>query len=286
MEWLSKKGVALIAAASFIVGGAVSGVATHHIDKAKSACRMATEVSLNEQKVMGLLWMQTSAEYRALCYQAYGSASRSIDDAIEKRKTAKDGKPLAIVTDCDEAVLDNTPELAHHLWKENPRYGEVWAKWCDMARAEAMPGARDFLKSVEARGVEVFYVTNRGESTRDGTLANLKRLGFPNADDRHLLLRGETGDKSERFERVARDYDVILYMGDNAGDWALHTFGKNIKNRNAIIDDAAQDFGTKYIALPNPVYGAWDGALTDFKGGSPREVLERRRALVNVWDER
>ena len=69
-------------------------------------------------------------------------------------------------------------------------------------------------------------------------------------------------DKQPRFDRIIEDYDVVVYMGDNTGDLPLYTSGKTRDERNALIDAAKADFGTRYIVFPNPVYGAWVSAMS------------------------
>ena len=109
-----------------------------------------------------------------------------------------------------------------------------------------MLGAVDFLQYVNSKGVEIFYFTNRDSDTAfEGTLRNLQKLGLPQADKNHLLCKTYTSYKQPRFNEVAKNYDVILYMGDNVGDFPLETYGKNISKRNAIIDSNQNNFGVK-----------------------------------------
>ena len=56
-------------------------------------------------KLLASLYQQHAAEYRALCYQAYNIARIRLDEALLQPQS----KPLAIVTDIDETVLDNSP---------------------------------------------------------------------------------------------------------------------------------------------------------------------------------
>ena len=64
-----------------------------------------TAKDLNEQLVLATLWMQTAAEYKALCYQAYSLGKMLIDKKLTEGISVK---PLAIVVDCDEAIIDNS----------------------------------------------------------------------------------------------------------------------------------------------------------------------------------
>ena len=228
---------------------------------------------LADAEYMALLWMRTSAEYRALCYQGYNAALMAIDRA-QANPAARSGKPLAIVLDCDETVVDNTRALARSAAEGSGRYNSLWwRKTISEARSEAMPGAVEFLNEVARRGVAIFYVSNRwSEVNYEPTIENLKALGFPSVDAEHVLLMEDRkmSDKEPRFDQIAADYDVVVYMGDNMGDLPLYTSGKTRTERNAAIDAAKAEFGTQYIVFPNPVYGAWVSALAkDYMTMSP-----------------
>src|SRR3954466_4164107 len=60
-----------------------------------------------------VLWQQRSGEYKALCYQAFSLAKLRLNEKIALHK--KDEASLAIITDIDETVLDNSPQQAHDL---------------------------------------------------------------------------------------------------------------------------------------------------------------------------
>ena len=64
-----------------------------------------TTQDLNEQLVMATLWMQTSAEFRALCYQAFNLARMNLEAFLDSHKSAK---PVAVIVDADETVIDNS----------------------------------------------------------------------------------------------------------------------------------------------------------------------------------
>jgi len=65
-----------------------------------------TVKDLNEQLVMATLWIQRSAEFRALSYQAYNVARMMFDVDLQKGAT---GKKRAVIVDIDDTVSDNTP---------------------------------------------------------------------------------------------------------------------------------------------------------------------------------
>ena len=144
---------------------------------------------------------------------------------------------------------------------------------CTRLAPRPMPGAAEFLREVARRGVAIFYVSNRwSEVNYEPTIENLKALGFPSVDAEHVLLMEDRkmSDKQPRFDRITEDYDVVVYMGDNAGDLPLGTKGMNRAARNAAIDAAQEEFGTQYIVFPNPAYGSWVSALSkDYMTMSP-----------------
>ena len=236
---------------------------------------------LSQREMFALLWMRTSAEYRALCYQGYHAATQAIDEAIAGKKA--DSKPLAIILDCDETVVDNSRGLAASALQGNSYYdAPFWRAFCKSGKSEAMPGAKDFLQSVNKKGVEIFYVTGRAaKHSAKESAANFKKLGFPSIDDKHLLMYTTDSNKQPRFDAVNKDYNVILYMGDNLGDFPLPSKGKNIAERAALIDQNKNDFGTKYIMFPNPVYGSWVSALAKgYMKLSPSEKKQVDRAVM------
>ncbi len=118
-----------------------------------------------------------------------------------------------------------------------------------------------FLKYAADQGVEVFYISNRKAHLQDITLQNLQAHGFPNADAAHLMLRTSGSDKTERRNKVNQNYDIVLLFGDNLGDFS-HLFDvKDTKTRQRLTQEMHQEWGKKFIVLPNPTYGTWLNAL-------------------------
>jgi len=244
-----------------------------------------SQKDLNEQLVMAMDWVQTSAEYRALCYQAYNMGKMIVDQSIANYKKGDD-KPLAIVTDIDETILNNSTYDAGHIG-HNDSYNETtWGQWVNAEKAKAMPGSVEFLKYAASKGVAIFYMSNRKEATGlEATINNLKALGYPYADKEHMSLKTDTSDKQPRRDGITKDYNVILYMGDNANDFPIDTYHKNMQDRNALVDQNKDNFGTKFIMLPNPLYGDWEGALskTFYWGLNPAEKAAARKAVLDTW---
>ena len=225
-----------------------------------------------ETETMGLLWMRTSAEYRALAYQGYNVAMNAVKMAVTDPSHQR--KPLAIVLNADETVVDNTKLMGESIVNGNGRFDAPWWRQAVyQGKSQAMPGAVEFLNEVHKQGVEIFYVSNRYEPVNlDVTIQNFKELGFPSVDKDHVLLFEKDSDKQPRFDMIAKKYYVIVYMGDNAGDFPIGTKGKTLAERNSIIDAHKEDFGTTFVVFPNPAYGSWVSALAKgYQNLSPEE---------------
>ena len=225
-----------------------------------------------ETETMGLLWMRTAAEYRALAYQGYNVAMNAVKMAVTDPSHQR--KPLAIVLDADETVVDNTKLMGESIVNGNGRFDAPWWRQAvHQGKSQAMPGAVEFLNEVHKQGVEIFYVSNRYAPVNyDATVQNFKALGFPSVDKDHVLLFEKDSDKQPRFDMIAKKYYVVVYMGDNAGDFPIGTKGKTLAERNAIIDNHKEDFGTTFVVFPNPAYGSWVSSLAKgYQNLSPEE---------------
>jgi 5'-nucleotidase (lipoprotein e(P4) family) len=130
-----------------------------------------------------------------------------------------------------------------------------------MGEADTIPGALHFLNYASSSGIEIFYVTNRAESEREGTLKNLKKFNFPNADNEHLLLEQNGSSKRERKNSIAATHTIVMLMGDNMNDFSFLFEKKTSDERDKVADNFSTEFGNRFIVLPNPVYGDWESSL-------------------------
>lgn len=208
-------------------------------------------------KVFADLYQQHAAEYRALCYQAFNIARQRVDESLQKTP----GKPKAIITDIDETILDNSAYDVHRNLQGKDYEATSWTEWIAMSKADTVPGAPSFLKYAASRGITIFYLTNREEKERPGTLLNLQKFNFPNADNDHLVVRQGSSSKESRRQKIAATHDVILLLGDNLADFSDRFDKKTLDDRNKNTDDQAVEFGKKFIVIPNAVYGDWETAV-------------------------
>lgn len=209
-----------------------------------------------EYSVQAVLWQQHSAEYRALAYQAFNLAKIRLDNILDKATDAK--IPLAIVTDIDETVLDNSPYSGKQI-ELNEEYSALrWKEWVEEKKAKAVPGAFGFLHYAKNRGVEIFYISNRSINQKKETIENLQIVGFPYADNKHVLLKDTARDKEARRDEVIKSHEIVLFLGDNLSDFTNIFDNRTTDARNKSVDSLESAFGKKFIVLPNPMYGDWE----------------------------
>jgi 5'-nucleotidase (lipoprotein e(P4) family) len=214
----------------------------------------SVEKTGSEDYTTAILWEQHSGEYRALAFQAFNFARLSLDALLLKDTV---DRPKCVIVDIDETMLDNSPFQGYELRKGLSYNEKDWNDWTSKGIADTVPGALSFIKYAASKGVETFYVSNRMVSEHDGTLKNLMEKGFPFADDAHLLLKSTTSDKEPRRQLVMSKYNVLLLCGDNLSDFSniYYREGKNVKEQ---VDLAPELFGTRFIMLPNAMYGDWE----------------------------
>lgn len=228
-----------------------------------SACsKKVTNTSLvNNGKVWASIYQQQAAEYKALCFQAYNIAKLRLNAATQQPSA----KPYAVITDIDETLLDNSPYDAKKALNNLGYDSKSWKQWTAKAIADTVPGAPAFFKYAAAKNVEVFYITNRDEDERAGTLKNLQLYGLPYADDAHLIMRKIGSSKESRRQDVLKTHNIILLCGDNLADFdALYDNKPSEESRTTSTQRLMQEFGSRYIVLPNPEYGDWESSLFNF----------------------
>lgn len=226
------------------------------ISSAKSSISQTNSIAA-DGKIMANIWMQRAAEYKALCFQAYNLAHLRLDQSL----TQTSAKPKAIVTDIDETVLDNSPHDMGEALERKDFDPKTWKAWTAKAEADTICGAASFLKYAAAKGVEVFYITNRDEDERTGTLKNLQKFNLPNADNEHLLLKQTVSSKETRRQQVLQNHEIVLFLGDNLSDFSTLFDKKQYDERLQNTQQKAAEFGKRFIVLPNIAYGDWEGAL-------------------------
>lgn len=221
--------------------------------------RPSIQTPIEEHSVQAVLWQERSAEYKALCYQAYNTAHFQLDEMLMKNKGAT--KPLAVITDLDESVMNNSPYNGQMILSDRNYSKKDWIEWGEKRSADPVPGSVEFFKYAASKGVEIFYISNRYPEQHDATLDNLREYGLPFVDDAHVMLRGEKSSKVARRAQVEKDFKVIMLVGDNLADFSDLYESQSSERRHTLTDSLKVDFGARYIVLPNVLYGDWMNAI-------------------------
>lgn len=200
------------------------------------------------------VWYQNSAEKQACYIQNFNIAKMKLFTNLQ---TSQSDLPKAVIVDIDETMLDNSPFEAYLIKNKLEYNKKLWTQWVKLAKAKALPGALDFAKFAKDNNVEIFYVSNRSVKNFDATLENLKNEGFPFADSSHLFLKDTTSNKTYRRNVIEQKYDVLLLIGDNLRDFNEDYKYIEGKQRTGELQNERDLFGSKYIIMPNPMYGEW-----------------------------
>ncbi|MBP1850508.1 5'-nucleotidase, lipoprotein e(P4) family [Rhizobium halophytocola] len=263
---------------------------------AVSAPAFADESVPQNDLLNATLWMQKSVEYKGNVLGTFALARIRLDEALadkswtalpEMQDAAKvSDMPTAIILDCDETILDNNLYEAH-LVKDGTDFSpKEWTAYVNSEQTTAMPGAVEFTQYAASKGVKVFYITNRTKEEESATATNMEKLGFPmggNVDT--LLTKGEKEEwgspKGSRDQLVAKDYRVLLMLGDNFSDFTDDYKG-TLEERQAVFEKAQSHWGKDWLVLPNPEYGSFESApfLSDYKLSAD----ERRKKKIDALD--
>jgi len=260
---------------------------------------VATAATPAHDNLNATLWMQASVEYSAVTVQVFRQACAALDAALadqrwsalpldEQRQAGGfESLPPAVIADLDETLVDNSPYQARRVAAGGGFDADSWRAWVEEARARAVPGALEFARCAQQRGVTLVYVSNRKhEGERAATIANLETLGFPFGDDGHelVLLRGDHRapgrDKGARRAWVAQRYRVLQLLGDNLGDF-LDKVDATPAARVAMTAPYQGWWGERWFMLPNPSYGSWEDALSA-ECATPHDRAACKRAQLRL----
>jgi len=269
-----------------------------------ASCQSSMEVPLVERGLVheslnAVLWAQTSAEYGASTEQAFRLARLRLDEALRPENAGWTAAPEqvgdyadlppAVVLDVDDGVLDTSSFQARIVKRDGRFRLAAWNEWVREEKGRAVPGAVEFAQYAQAKGVRIFYVTNREQAVEDATRRNLQTLGFPvDADGANILSKKEReewgSDKGSRREFIAARYRIVLIAGDDLNDFLS---GSRLppRERVALARRWRSNWGTKWIVLPNPIYGGWERSLYGFDSQlAPTEILRRKSSQLETLD--
>ena len=244
-----------------------------------------------------VLWTQRSVEFKGNALGAYALARIRLDEALaDATHTAAPAEqsgdfedlPPAVILDVDETVLDTSLYQAWTVVDGQAFSPKTWTPFVNSKTSRPIPGAVEFTRYADAKGVKVFYVTNRTAEEEPATRENMAALGFPmggNVDT--LLTAKEQPDwgsaKSTRRAAIAKDYRILLLVGDNLGDFSDGYKGDEAA-RLKVYEDNAAHWGKDWIVIANPTYGSFESAPYghDYKLPVEEQRAAKEKAL-ETW---
>ncbi len=237
-----------------------------------SALCLLTSVAIGKDKelsaeqnilTVAVAWKQTAAEYRALYHQGFNVAKMHVEKSLKDKKTGD--KPLAIVTDLDDTLVLPLQYWGHLVDNNVDFFNDpIWDKWIPEYQLVPSPGALEFLEFCKNNNVEVFYVTSReqGDETYRFVIEQMNKLGFPYADEQHVTVLRDTSNKEKPQQKIAEQYDIVVYLGDNLNDFRRIYYVKgDVDERIKLMEQDKDKFGSKFILFPNPTDGHWVSAI-------------------------
>jgi 5'-nucleotidase (lipoprotein e(P4) family) len=244
-----------------------------------------------------VLWMQRSVEYKAHALTAFALARVRLEQALtdpawtaapKEQTGAYQSLPPAVILDVDETILDNSGYQAWMVLRDTSFDPKTWTAYVNTVTSLPIPGAVEFARYADARGVKVFYISNRTAEEEEATRKNLERFGFPmgGSVDTMLMARKQPdwgSAKGTRRAHVARSYRVLLNVGDNFADF-VDEFRGTEAERLRVLEEHKDRWGREWIMLANPTYGSFESAPFghDLKL-SAAEKRKAKRAALDAW---
>jgi predicted secreted acid phosphatase len=146
------------------------------------------------------------------------------------------GEKLAAVFDIDETSLSNLPNMADCDFCSVAAQSKLYPA----DRLPAIQPVLDLYKFAKSKGIAMFILTGRYQSSRDVTAANLHAVGYTDWEDLLFRLNGNS-DPARVMKAGVRagierkGYKIVLNIGDQLSD---------------LIGGASE----RTFKLPNPFY--------------------------------
>jgi 5'-nucleotidase (lipoprotein e(P4) family) len=247
-----------VAVGSFmLMAPAVSSTST-----ATTGTATSTDDCPVREYAMGIRYQQ-SAHAAAAQLQGWSVAEGRLRKAVASRRP---GHKLAIVSDLDETVLDNSALLARDLEACHTYTAwDTWSDWEINGHPTLTPGAADFFQYADRHHVAIYYISDRFQENKASTMATLRELGLPQVRDDQVLLYGPT--KEQRRQVAEAHHDVALFLGDSLPDFHADFDGATPATQATLVTKYAGHFGRDWVMFPNATYGSW------------------RKSSLRAWDE-
>ncbi len=259
---------------------------------------VAFEAQVERELLNSTLWTQSSVEFKANSLAIYKLAGLMLDEALadntwtaapDEQASGFEAKPPAVILDVDETVLDNSAYQAWLVKTGKSFSSKTWAPFVRSETSGPVPGSLEFIEDAVAKGVKVFYVTNRKAPLEDATRNNLKALGYPIDDSEDtVLMRGEveawkSSKKGVRRAHIAENYRIAMLIGDNFGDF-IDGYKGSPAEREALMTKHRDMWGARWFVIANPMYGSWESTYFGHDWKLPSEQRRQmKHDAMEIW---
>lgn len=261
-----------MAGSSLLVAGAGRAAAATDDDNAQNILSAA------------VAWRETAAERDMLYRQGFNIARDRLDAVLRGNgQTRRGRKSLAFICDVDDTVLSSDTYWVRLIAAGKQAFDDaMWDQWVRENGPTPTPGAVEFTRYAEAKGVQIFYVSSRdqGPDTQALGVANLRHAGLAFADDAHCTFLRESSNKEPAQQAIAEKYDVIAYLGDNLNDFKRRYYVKSVSQRKVLAAEDAERFGRDFILFPNDTDGHWVRAI--FGESEPADSPAYRERMLQA----
>lgn len=224
-----------------------------------------------EYLVGSAIW-QLSAESQALMRQAFAAARARISEcalrcfdaeqpdwsfeegADGSRRMLHCGKPVAIITDIDDTLVDGVHYTADIVGKNGDINNVAFARFVMSEGCTALPGAVDFINYCISQGVEVFYITNRydqGYKIDQSDSVSSYSAVVGEGGGGHYLAKDGTEIGTTIYQVFGKSfYDITLE--------SMERLGFPIDDKHLIVNDSKLNGESKELAR-RAVIGGTEG---------------------------
>ena len=87
--------------------------------------------------------------------------------------------------------------------------------------------------------------------------------------------------------QINQSHKLILMLGDNLNDYKRDYYIKNVSQRYEVMERDKDEYGDKFILIPNPTDGHWVRAMFGTSEPEPSQenlMLLKEYATRSAWD--
>jgi hypothetical protein len=185
----------------------------------------------------------------AYAHEVEGIAARAAKNLSHHHKRTAN---KAILFDIDDTTLNTYSYEIFSNFVYNPATNANFVNASDPQVFPAVPGMVGLEKSAEAHGYQVYFLTGRPITQKDGTILNLTRAGY-DVDPTHVYLKDASGATEPWLSSCAPACTTIQYKSLTRQH--IESLGVDIvANFGDQFSDLKGGFADSTYKIPNPMY--------------------------------